>query len=66
MTSNLYRDITDISRWSMERRPLLGANNGCQVEDETLTEKEIDAIVTVTPERVIYFFMFDVQGLKIV
>lgn len=35
----------------MERRPLLGANNGCQVEDETLTEKEIDAIVTVTPER---------------
>lgn len=35
----------------MERRPLLGANEEYQVEDETLTEKEIDAIVTVTPER---------------
>lgn len=41
----------------MERRPLLGANEEYQVEDETLTEKEIDAIVTVTPERVIYLFM---------
>lgn len=54
LTSNLYRDI---SRWSMERRPLLGTNEGYQVEDERLTEKEIDAIVTVTPERVIYLFM---------